>query len=392
MLEFIEKHLKKLVALLLIIGLISFLNIKSYIKKNSLDYIKIDLDTITKGKIEKIVTATGNIKPLDLIEVGTQVSGIIEKIYVDYNDEVKENQLLARLETDILEKDLSGKNSELRKARTDLELATLNTTRTKKLYQKNYIAKIELDEAEAKLKNLKESYNIAQAYYYKAKKNLSYAYITSPVTGIIISRDIDEGQTVAASLQTPTLFQIAKNLKRMKIETSISESDISMIKIDQEVLFKVDAYKNKFFKGIIKQIRLNPVSEQNVIIYNVIIEIDNNEGILLPGMTAYVSITIDSLDDIFRISNTTFRFKTDEKLRKLMKISEESEKIFDTPLKANEAIVFKMNDNKIIEPILVEKLLSDIKYTAVKSDQLEVGDEVISAYLGANNHLNNKKK
>jgi HlyD family secretion protein len=347
---------------------------------------KFDTEKVSIGNLEKIVTATGTINPVNVISVGSQVSGKIEKVYVDYNDVVKKNQKLAKLETDILEKSLKEQGSILKQSLSNLKLVELDTKRVRELFKNKYIAKTELDRAENDLINAKENYNVAKSKYERSKTELGYAYIDSPVAGIVISRNIDEGQTVAASFSAPVLFTIAENLEKMQIETSISESDIGLIKSNtgSELTFTVDAYKDRLFSGKIKQIRLNPTVESNVVVYNVIIEIDNKDGLLLPGMTAYVSIIIDSSKNALRIPNTVLRFKNSKEARAAMGLSEltkDEKDELSKKIKEGYANIYVVDGNKV-RSVLIKKGISDITYTEIKSSEVKDGDVVISSFLG----------
>ena len=354
-----------------------------------------DLEMVTVGDINKIVEATGTINPVNTVEVGSQVSGKIEKIYVDYNDVVEKGQKLAILDTDILERDLKEAESSLKKARSDLNYTKLETNRTRELYKNNYVSKSELDKAETNLVTYEENYKVAQSNYEKAKINLNYAYINSPVSGTVITRDVDEGQTVASSFSAPVLFTIAEDLSKMQIETSISEADIGMIKDNKnlKVEFTVDAYKNKVFEGKIKQVRLGSTVESNVVVYNVIIEIDNKDNLLLPGMTAYVSILIDSAKDVLRIPNTVLRFRVNKKTREAMGLDpiseEEKKRLVELYKKGNYTYLYIIDKNGKPQGRMVEKGLTDITYTELKDDSIKAGDMIISAYLLEEN--NDKK-
>lgn len=382
---FIKNNKKKLFFLFFIVLLFIFYPKRS---KQKFNINRFDTELITRGNIRKIVTANGTINPINVISVGSQVSGKIEKIYVDYNDVVKKNQRLAKLETNILEKDLSQMKAQLNKAQSNLKLVELNTKRVRELYKNNYISKAELDEAENNLINTKEEYNIAKIQYDKSKIDLGYAYINSPTAGVVVSRSVDEGQTVASSFSTPELFAIAEDLSKMQIETSVSESDIGMIKNnkDSNITFTVDAYKNKVFNGKIKQIRLNPVIDSNVVVYNVVIETDNKDNLLLPGMTAYVSIVIDSAENILRIPNTVLRFNVSKEAREAMGMREMTKVEKDTLSKkiktGSYAYIYVINKStKKPFGVLVEKGINDVNFVEIKSNEINEGDLVISAYL-----------
>lgn len=383
---FLKKNKRKII-ICIVLFFICFLFFFPKKNKHKFNIDKFDIELISSGNVEKVVDATGTINPVNVITVGSQISGKIEKIYVDYNSVVKKDQILAKIETDILEKGLKEMSSYLRQANSDLKYIELDTKRVRELYKNKYISKSELEQAENKLINAKENFNIAKSKYERMKTEFGYAYITSPVSGVVISRDVDEGQTVAASLSAPKLFSIAEDLKRMQIETSISESDIGMIKDkkDLKVIFSVDAYKNKYFSGKIKQIRLNPSVESNVVIYNVIIEISNEDNHLLPGMTAYVSIIIESAKNVLRIPNTVLRFKATKEVREAMGLNTltkvEKDSLSNKMKTGNYAYIYVIGKNNKPKGVLVEKGISDITYTEVKSTEIKDGDRVISSFL-----------
>lgn len=383
-----KKFLNKKTIVLAIIALLVILKFTVFgSKSKAFNPDNFDVDTLTVGNIRKIVEATGTINPVNTVEVGSQVSGKIEEIYVDYNDVVKKGQRLAVLDTDILERDLREAISSLNVAKSNLNLARLETKRTRELYKNNYVSKSELDTAEANLVAKEESYKTAKINHEKAKINLNYAYIDSPVSGTVITRDVDVGQTVASSYSAPILFTIAEDLSKMQIETSISEADIGMIKDGKnlQVEFTVDAYPTKTFKGKIKQVRLGSTVESNVVVYNVIIEIDNENNVLLPGMTAYVSILIDSADNVLRIANTALRFKANKQVREMMGLGElteeERQEIIAKYREGGYAYIYVLDSHGRPKGRLVQKGLSDATYTEIKSEDLKKGDRVVSACL-----------
>ena len=359
---------KKLIFLIICLCLVGYFIFKP--EKSKFNIKDFDLDTVSVGNITKTITANGTINPVNVINVGTQVSGTIEKIYADYNDTVKKGQRLAELDTSILEKSVNEANSTMKKAKADLDLVQLNYERTKELFKNNYIAKVELDQAETELKNAKEEYNIAKSKYDVAKINLGYAFIDSPVSGVVISREVDIGQTVASSFSAPTLFQIAEDLTKMQIETSVSEADIGSIKEGQKVEFTVDSYPSKIFEGTVKQIRLNPVTESNVVVYNVIIEIFNEDKTLMPGMTAYVTIPIGEVKNVKKISTVALRFSPDSRLLDIMGVEKpEREK--------GKVILYKLVGDKVV-PIQVKVGLADLSQIEIKGDDIKEGDKIIS--------------
>lgn len=355
-----------IIALIVLVGM--YLLLKP--TKSQFNIKDFDLDIVSIGDITKTITANGTINPVNVINVGTQVSGTIEKIYVDYNDVVKKGQRLAELDTSILTRSVNEAESSMKKTKANLDLVQLNYERTKELFKNNYIAKVELDQAETELKNAKEEYNIAKSKYDVAKINLGYAYIDSPVSGVVISREVDIGQTVASSFSAPTLFQIAEDLTKMQIETSVSEADIGSIKEGQAVEFTVDSYPSKIFEGKVKQIRLNPVTESNVVVYNVIIEIFNEDKLLMPGMTAYVTIPIGSVSNVKKISTISLRFNPDTRLLEIMGVKKpEREK--------GKIILYKLVGNTVV-PVQAKVGLSDLTQIEIECDDLKEGDQIIS--------------
>lgn len=360
---------KKILLLTIIILVLIFYKLKP--SKNKFNIKDFDLDIVEVGDITKKITASGTINPVNVIDVGAQVSGRIEKIFVDYNDVVKKGQKLAELDTSILKKEVGEAESLMKKAKSNLDLVQLNYERTKELFKNNYIAKVELDQSETELKNAVEEYNIAKSQYDRAKINLNYAFINSPVSGVVISREVDIGQTVASSFSAPTLFKIAEDLTKMQIETSISEADIGSIKEGQNVEFTVDSYPSKVFDGVIKQIRLNPSTESNVVVYNVIIGIKNEEKELLPGMTAYVTIPIGEVKNVKKINTVSLRFNPNDELLEIMNVQKPEKQ-------KGKLILYKIEKNNKITPIFVEIGLSDLSQIEIKSDDLKKGDKILS--------------
>lgn len=264
---------------------------------------------IDRGPIIQSVSANGTLNPVSLIQVGTQVSGTISKIYVDYNSSVTPNQKLAEIDPVLLKAELLKSEGSLDSARANVKLTQANFERSKKLKEQNFISQADLDAAEAAFESAKAQVKISEAQVIHDKANVNYATIVSPTTGIIVSRDVDVGQTVAASFQTPTLFSIAEDLKKMQIIATISEADIGFIHVGQTVEFTVDAYRDRQFLGIVSQIRLNATVIQNVVNYNVVIDVDNDDGALLPGMTAFVNVIVAKKDNVLRIPNTALQFR-----------------------------------------------------------------------------------
>ncbi|MBR4803965.1 MAG: efflux RND transporter periplasmic adaptor subunit [Bacteroidales bacterium] len=252
----------------------------------------VDSDPCQTGNIENTVTATGEIQPVYKVEVGTQVSGIVEKMYVDYNSQVKKGQLLAELDKSLLLEQVKQAQATLSTSTSNKQLAQKSFDRVKALYEQKAATQEEYDQAEANLEQAKNQYITAQSDYGRARTNLKYAEIYSPIDGVILSKAVEEGQTVASSFNTPTLFTIAKNLTDMQLEANVDEADIGQVKTGQKVTFTVDAFPGETFEGSVRQIRLVPTVTSNVVNYTVIIDAPNNDGKLYPGMTANITILV----------------------------------------------------------------------------------------------------
>lgn len=264
---------------------------------------------VSQGDIEQAVSANGTINPVTLVSVGTQVSGRVSKLYVDFNDKVEKGQVLLELDDALFTAQIAQSQGNVRNAEASVELAKANEARIRSLFVQEYVSRQELDQSVQALKSAQAQLATTRAQLQRDKTNLSYSIIRSPVSGIVIDRQIDIGQTVAASFQTPTLIKIAQDLSKMQIDTSFAEADIGNIKVGQLAKFSVDAFPNLNFEGMVKQIRLNPVTTSNVVSYNVVISVDNPQQILLPGMTAYVSIVFAKHDNVLLVPNAALRFK-----------------------------------------------------------------------------------
>lgn len=354
----------------LIVGVAKLLKPSDKLSVRNFEFVKVE-----RGDVTEEVTATGTLQPINTVSVGTQVSGIIEKVYADYNDEVKQGQLLAELDKFLLNESLTDAKAALDLAQSKRKVAQMNYKRYKDLYAQKLIAKAEMEDSEIELATADANLESAQANYNKAQRNMDYTKITSPVDGTIISKEVEQGQTVAASFSTPTLFQIAEDLRLMQIEASVSEADIGKIKYGMKASFTVDAYPTETFFGNVKQIRLSPTTEQNVVMYTVIIEVPNNDKKLLPGMTAFVTVTTDEKKDVVRIQNTTIQFKPNAALRQKM------DGVRPTNLKGNEAVVYTFDEKTgLIKPHVIELGLTDVVYAEVVKG-IDEGTSVIAEYI-----------
>lgn len=277
---------------------------------------------VTQETITQYVEASGTIKPINTIAVGTQVSGTVAKIYVDYNSVVKKGDMLAELDPSLFQSNVDQSTAKLNNARASLSRATAslnykknNYQRYKNLYAKNYVSKDEVElaysnyqQALAEVSSATAEVNAAQATLNNNLTNLGYSKITSPVDGTVISRAVDVGQTVAASFNTPTLFEVAKDLTQMQIETSVSEADIGKIKVGQLAKYTLDGYQDKTFVGKVTQVRLASTTTNNVVTYTVIVSVDNSEGFVIPGMTANVSIVTNEVKNALCVPNQALKF------------------------------------------------------------------------------------
>jgi len=264
---------------------------------------------LEKGDLRQTVSANGTINPVTLVSVGTQVSGTVKKLYVDFNSKVQKGQILLELDDALLSAQQKQSAATVQNAEATLELATANEQRARDLFAQQYISRQELDSAVQAKKSAAAQLQLARATVEKDQANLAYSVIRSPVSGVVVDRTVDVGQTVAASLQTPTLFKIAQDLSKMQIDANFAEADIGSIRVGQGVRFTVDAFPNRNFIGVVKLIRLNPTTVSNVVTYDAVINVDNPEQILLPGMTAYVSIAVAERKDVLMIPNAALRFK-----------------------------------------------------------------------------------
>ena len=375
----------KKIIILAVIGIISFLfYVKSRKGASVLDLNKIDYEQVDVGNIEKVIIANGIINPVNIISVGVQITGMVSDIYVDHNSVVKKGQLLAKLDTRLLKENLLEAKENLDNRKILFELQESNMKRGEELYKNGYISTAEYEEYKKNFAVVKYNYESAKSTYNRAKIELDYATIKSPVAGIIVSRKVDVGQTVTANVKVPDLFIIAEDLKKMQIEVAIAETDITSIKKGQKIVFSVDAYREKMFYGTVQNIRLGSEINQGVVMYTAIVKIDNDDLLLLPGMSAYVYIPVDFRNDVFRVKNTAFLFNPDNKIMQKLHIEnimESKEKREFLQKNENFTVLYILRNNNKIEPVIVEKGLSDSKYTEIKCKEIKKGDKIVSNYF-----------
>lgn len=270
---------------------------------------------VERGDLESVVSATGTLEPVTTVSVGTQVSGQIAEIDVDFNDRVEAGQEIARLDTSVLESAVEEAQATLRRNRAQKVQAEIEHRRLEQLYEQGIVPLHDLDLARQDLDVTRSNLESAEAALARARRNLGYATIYSPISGTVIARTVDVGQTVAASFSAPELFRVAADLSQMQILAAVDESDIGQIREDQRVRFRVQAYPDRDFAGRVRQIRLQPATVENVVSYTVVVDADNPEGELLPGMTATVDFLVAQARDVLKVPNAALRFRPTEAMR-----------------------------------------------------------------------------
>lgn len=352
------------------------------------------LSEITQGDIEQTVSANGTLNPVTLVSVGTQISGIVKKLYVDFNDAVKKDQVLLELDNSLFMAQISQSQASVRNNQAAVELAQANEKRIRQLYAQEYVSKQELDTAVQVLKSAKAQLDSARGLLARDQTNLNFTIIRSPVSGVVVDRVVDVGQTVAASFQTPTLIKIAQDLSKMQINSSFAEADIGNIKVGQVTKFNVDAYPNRNFEGVVKQVRLNPTNTSNVVTYDVVISVDNNEQLLLPGMTAYVNIGVAKREQAWLVPNAALRYKpklddnTADSAKNEPRKNASGRKKGNKGSDLNTGSIYILKDGKPLA-IKVRTGITDGRYTEITGQDLEthginIGTQVIVAELQSN--------
>jgi HlyD family secretion protein len=266
-------------------------------------------EKVTRGTVTMTVTATGTVSAVTTVQVGSQVSGVISQLYADFNSTVKKGQLLAELDPTPFQAQVEQRRADLTRAQVQADDARIRYDRQRRLMEGGLTAQAEVDAAEAQWKGARAQVAQAQAALSQVETNLRYTKIISPIDGMVVDRQYDVGQTVAASFQAPTLFQIAQDLTKMQVQADVDQSDIGRVKVGQVARFNVDAYPEEEFRGRLAQIRFNALVNQNVVTYPVILEVANPEGRLRPKMTANVTIDVASVENVLRVPNAALRFK-----------------------------------------------------------------------------------
>ncbi len=336
-------------------------------KAKKVEYVTVN---ITRGNLRQVVTATGEINPVNTVSVGSQVSGTIEDIFVDYNSHVTKGQVLLKIEPSVLQASVNEAKAALDSAKSQLSYSKSEYERNRSLYNDGYIARSEMELSQNNYEQAKQTVKRMESQYDRAVTNLGYATISSPVEGTVISRKVDKGQTVAASFQTPDLFEIAEDLSKMQIETSVSEADIGVIKENQKVTFTVDAYPTKTFEGIVRQVRLSPTTTSNVVVYTVVIDVDNSDMSLMPGMTAFVTILISEAFNVWKAQNAAFLVRNFKNI------------IPETPDGVEPSTHLAILRGKKVVFVRYTKGLVTATETQIISDNIVQGDKIIVGRVG----------
>jgi len=355
-----------------------------------------------RGAINQTVTATGTINPVALINVGSQVSGTVAELHADFNDRVKKGQVLLKLEPTIFNAQVGQAEAGIASARANLQLAQATYKRNEQLVAQNFVSSLALDQSRREMDVAAANLKLAQAQLDRARADLNNSVIRSPIDGVVIKRTIDLGQTVAASFNTPNLFQIANDLTKMQIDTSVSEADVGLLKDGLPARFVVDAYPEREFNATMRQFRLAPNVVQNVVTYNVVLDVDNTDELLKPGMTAQVRLVVANRPDVLRIPTTALRFRLSEEdqAAERKKNKDKGEDIRQVAAKpaqpaaveddvafrsASETArmfkVYKLDAMNQPQPVDIRAGLSNFRYTEVLSGDLKAGDRVVTRAL-----------
>jgi HlyD family secretion protein len=335
---------------------------------------KYKTEKIEKGDVTSTVTATGTLSALTTVAVGSQVSGIISSLHADFNSNVKKGQLLAELDPTPFQAQVDQRKADLARVEAEERNARLAYERAKNLLENEFISRSEYDTSEGNWKAAQAAVAQSEATLKQALTNLSYTRIVSPIDGVVVNRQIDTGQTVAASFQAPTLFTIAQDLTRMQVSTTVDEADIGKIKVGKEATFTVDAFPDRNFEGKISQVRLSSTVVQNVVTYPVLIDVSNPDLLLKPGMTANVNIPVDTRSDVIKVPNAALRFKPEPTEMNESSTKRPPEKKQE---KKGSSTVYTIDVSGKLTPVIVTSSITDGAFTAVESTTLKEGDEVV---------------
>lgn len=321
-------------------------------------------ETVNTGDVSSRVIAFGSLQPVQKVTVGSQVSGIIDEIFVDFNSMVSRGEVMAQIDPSTFEAEVSSARAELESAEAGLELARMQYERVQELRERQFVAPSEADQASATLRQAEAEVRVRTHALERAERELDRTTITAPSDGMVISREVDVGQTVAASLNAPILFEMASDLTLMYIHANVSEADIGQVEEGQSVRFQVDSHRDREFEGVVIQVRNAPLVEDNVVHYETIIEVDNSENLLKPGMTAEVSVITDERYDVTRLRNTALRARLPDNIRPEDPPEEDG----------MNGLVYLIKGEELV-PKRVRTGLSDGVYTEIL-EGLEPGDEL----------------
>lgn len=380
--------MSKKIIIICVILLIAILIVVGILSKGKKTFY--ETDELKKCTISQTVEASGTINPVNTVSVGSTVSGLIKEIYVDFNSVVKKGQVLAQIDPAIFEATVKQQQAAIVNAQANLAKLQANADYSRKtfnryqnLYKRNFISKSDLDQAKstyqadmAQIAAAKAQIVQAQAQYKTALTNLDYTKITAPVDGMIISRKIDVGQPVAASFQAPELFTIAQDLKKMQIEVNVSEADIGKVEKGQSVIYTLDGYPDSEFYGKVTQVRISPTTVSNVVTYSVIVEVENEDLKLKPGMTANVQIVTKKVENVYCVSNSALKVNINEK-NEIMK--------YENP-------GIWLLENKTPKRVEVEIGISDDEKTQIISNKLKQSDKIIIGIMDAKSKKEMKQK
>jgi len=368
-------------------------------KDNAVPPSKYRSSVVDRGAINQTVTATGTINPVALINVGSQVSGTVAELYADFNDRVKKGQVLLKLDPTIFNAQVGQAEANIASARASLRLTQATFQRNEQLVAQNFVSSLALDQSRREMDVAAANLKLAQAQLDRARADLNNSVIRSPIDGVIIKRTIDLGQTVAASFTTPNLFQIANDLTKMQIDTSVSEADVGLLKDGLPARFVVDAYPDREFNATMRQFRLAPNVVQNVVTYNVVLDVDNSDELLKPGMTAQVRLVVANRPDVLRIPTTALRFRLSEEEQEAEKKREQGKQkdvkqVAAKPAQADDDVAFrsasetarmfkiyKLDAMNQPQPVDIRAGLSNFRYTEVLAGDLKPGDRVVTRAL-----------
>jgi len=353
---------------------------------------------VDRGAINQTVTATGTINPVALINVGSQVSGTVAELNADFNDRVKKGQVLLKLEPTIFNAQVRQAEANIASARASLRLAQATFERNEQLVAQNFLSGLALDQSKREMQVAQANLTLAQAQHDRARADLNNSVIRSPIDGVVIKRTIDLGQTLAASFNTPNLFQIAQDLTKMQIDTSVSEADVGQLKDGLPARFVVDAYPDREFAATMRQFRLAPNVVQNVVTYNVVLDVDNVDELLKPGMTAQVRLVVANRPDVLRIPTTALRFRLSEEEQEAeRKRNKDAKPTADAappaPVKDDDIAfrnasdttrmfkIYKLDAMNHPHPVDIRAGLSNFRYTEVVSGDIKPGDRVVTRSL-----------